>query len=420
MLIDKLKFLQGYVKIKLSGYAPERFLNLCSNHNILIWNLEYEEDNYVFCISVRGLKQLKPILKKTRTTFVILERTGLPFLMRRYRKRKLFFAGIVLCCGLLYGMSLFVWKIEINGNLHETDSNILKFLEENKVYHGLPKSKINCEEIEEELRAGFGDIIWASAKLEGTMLIIDVQENLATNQQAKEQEGADSGPSDLVADKEAVIYSILTRQGTPYVEKGSKVQPGDLLVEGKNPVYNDSEEIASYQYCVSDADILGITEYQYEDRFSMWYDEKVFTGKESGAWGIRLFSTQVKLPHFFRKFTDYDTITDEYDIKIGETFYLPLAFTKETSKEYRTERKQYTKKEAEQAAKAKLDQFCEELAQKGVQIMENNVMIITDGKSCTASGAIKVIEPIGTRKGTVLTDIPQEGQMEHGSDGEDN
>ena len=39
-------------------------------------------------------------------------------------------------------------------------------------------------QIEEELRAGFGDIIWASAKLEGTMLIIDVQENLATNQQA--------------------------------------------------------------------------------------------------------------------------------------------------------------------------------------------------------------------------------------------
>ena len=420
MLIDKLKYLQGYVKIKLSGYAPERFLNLCSNHNILIWNLEYEEDNYVFCISVRGLKQLKPILKKTRTTFVILERTGLPFLMRRYRKRKLFFAGIVLCCGLLYGMSLFVWRIEINGNLHETDSNILKFLEENKVYHGLPKSKIDCEEIEEELRAGFGDIIWASAKLEGTMLIIDVQENLATNQQAAEQEGADGAPSDLVADKPATIYSILTRQGTPYVEKGSKVEPGDILVEGKNPVYNDSEEISSYQYCVSDADILGITEYQYEDHFSMSYEEKAYTGKESGAWGVRLFSMQVKFPHFFRKFTDYDTITDEYDMKIGDTFYLPLAFTKETAKEYRTERKQYTKNEAEQAAKAKLDQFCEELTQKGVQIIENNVMIVTDTKSCTASGTLTVIEPIGERKATAATDIPQEGQMEHGSDGENN
>lgn len=418
MLIDKLKFLQGYVKIKLSGYAPERFLNLCSNHNILIWNLEYVEDNYVFCISVQGLKRLKPILKKTRTKFVILERTGLPFVMRRYRKRKLFFAGIALCCGLLYTMSLFVWKIEINGNLHETDSNIIKFLEENQVYHGLLKSKINCEEIEEELRAGYGDIIWASAKLEGTMLIIDVQENLAANQQAKAQNEADHTPSDLVAEKEAVIYSILTRQGTPYVEKGVKVEPGDMLVEGRNPVYNDSGEIASYQYCVSDADILGMTQYHYEDQFSMWYEEKIFTGEESESWGIRFFSGQIKLPHLFRRFKDYDTITDEYDVKIGGTFYLPLAFTKETSKEYRTEKKQYTKNEAEQAAKEKLDQFCKELVQKGVQIMKNNVMIVTDGKSCKASGTIEVIEPIGTRKETAVADIPQEGQMEDESDGD--
>lgn len=220
MLIDKLKFLQGYVKIKLSGYAPERFLNLCSNHNILIWNLEYMDDNYVFCVSVRGLKRLKPILRKTRTTFVILERVGLPFLMRRYRKRKLFFAGIFLCGGLLYAMSLFVWKIEINGNLHETDSNIMKFLEEKQVYHGLLKSKIDCEKIEEELRAGYEDIIWASAKLSGTMLVIDIQENLATNQQAAEQQSKSDEPSDLVADKEAQVYSILTRSGTPKVEIG--------------------------------------------------------------------------------------------------------------------------------------------------------------------------------------------------------
>ena len=417
MLIDKLKFLQGYVKIKLSGYAPERFLNLCSNHNILIWNLEYEDDNYVFCISVQGLKRLKPILKKTRTKFVILERTGLPFVMRRYRKRKLFFAGIALCCGLLYTMSLFVWKIEINGNLHETDSSIIKFLEENKVYHGLLKSKINCEEIEEELRAGYGDIIWASAKLEGTMLIIDVQENLATNQQAAAQKETNDTPSDLVAEKEAVIYSILTRQGTPYVEKGMEVQPGDMLVEGRNAVYNDSGEIASYQYCVSDADILGITQYSYEDHFSMWYEEKIFTGEESEAWGIRFFSAQIKLPHLFCKFKDYDTVTDEYDLKIGGSFYLPLAFTKETSKEYQTEKKQYTKSEAEQVAKGKLNQFCEELTQKGVQIIENNVMIVTDEKNCIASGTVRVIEPIGVRRATAMTDTQQEGQIENESDG---
>lgn len=420
MLIDKLKFLQGYVRVRLSGYAPERFLNLCSNHDILIWNLEYKNEQYEFCISIKGLKQLKPILKKTRTKFVIIERTGLPFLMRRYRKRKLFFAGIFLCCGLLYTMSLFVWKIEVNGNMHETDSNIIKFLEEKKVYHGLLKSKIDCEKIEEQLRAGYGDIIWASAKLEGTMLVIDIQENLATNQQAANQEKSNDTPSDLVADKDAVIYSILTRQGTPYVEKGVEVHPGDMLVEGKNPVMNDSGEVASYQYCVSDADIFGITQYPYEDKFSLRYEDKKFSGRESEAYGIRFFQTQIKLPHISHNFSDYDTVTDEYDVKVGETFYLPLIFIRETYKEYKIEKKQYTKAEAEQLAKEKLNEFCEELTQKGVQIIENNVMIVTDGKNCTASGTLKVIEPIGKRKATTITDIPQEGQMTDESDGNSN
>lgn len=418
MLIDKAKYLQGYVRVRLSGYAPERFLNLCSNHNILIWNLEYKKEQYEFCISLRGFRQLKPILRKTRTKLIIIERTGLPFVMRRYRKRKMFFAGIVLCCALLYIMSLFVWKIEINGNLHETDSNIIKFLEEKQVYHGLLKSKIDCEKIEEELRAGYEDIIWASAKLNGTMLIIDIQENLATNQQAESEQSKNDAPSDLVADKEAEIYSILTRAGTPMVEKGAKVKPGDLLVEGKNPVLNDNGEIANYQYCTSDADIFGVTTYSYHDSFSMKYEDKEFTDRKSNSYGFRILQMQFYLPHFLHKFQKYDTITDEYDLKIGETFYMPLVFIRETRKEYQIETKHYTKQEAENLANEKLKEFCKELSEKGVQIIENNVMIVADGKNCTASGDIKVIEPIGVRKATSMADLQQERQMEDESDGD--
>ncbi len=418
MLIDKVKYLQGYVRVRLSGYAPERFLNLCSNRNILIWNLEYREGQYEFCLSIRGLRQLKPILRKTRTKLIILERTGLPFVMNRYRKRKLFFTGIVLCCGLLYTMSLFIWKIEVNGNLHETDSNIIKFLEEKQVYHGLLKSKIDCEKIEEELRAGFEDIIWASAKLEGTMLIIDVQENLAVNQQAKDQQAREDTPSDITADKEAEIYSIFTRQGTPKVEKGVKVKPGDILVEGKNPVINDAGEVANYQYCVSDADILGLTQYQYTDSFPLQYEYKNFSGKESTAYGIRLFQCQLRLPHLSSKFSAYDTITDEYDLKLGESFYLPCILIRETRREYQPEKRRYTKTEAKQLAEEKLKDFCKELEEKGVEIIENNVMIVTDEINCTAVGNLTVIEPIGVPKATNMTDISQEGLIEDESDGD--
>ena len=73
MIIDKLKYLQGYVRVRLYGYAPERFLNLCSHHDILIWNMEHVEGQYEFCISVRGVRRLKPILRKTGTKIVVVE-----------------------------------------------------------------------------------------------------------------------------------------------------------------------------------------------------------------------------------------------------------------------------------------------------------------------------------------------------------
>lgn len=419
MLIDKLKYLQGYVKIKLYGYAPERFLNLCSNHNILIWNLEYEDGNYIFCISIKGIKSLKPILKKTRTTFEILERHGMPFYMHRYRKRKLFAVGILVCSILLYTMSLFIWKIEVEGNLHRTDDSIIQFLEENHVYHGMRKSKIDCENIEELLRTGYNDIIWASVKVEGTMLIIDIQENLSTNQQAQEKKTDDGTPFDIVADKDGVIYSILARKGLPQVEVGAEVHTGDILVTGQIPVIGDDGETVSYQYCTSDADIMGITEYPYDDSFPMEYQDKVFTGDESIVYELRFGKKQFSLPNFSKTFFKCDTITDEYDLKIGDTFYLPVAFNRKTYKEYEIVKKRYTKEEAKQVAEGKLEQFYKKLRQKGVQIIENNVMIVTDGKKCKASGSIKVIEKIGTQKASVISEETQEGQMTDESDGED-
>ncbi len=417
MFIERWKYLQGYVRVRLSGYAPERFFNLCGSRGILIWNLEYVDGQYEFCISVKGLKGLKPILRKTRTRFAIKERAGLPFVFVRCRKRKLFFAGAAACCCLVYVMSLFVWKIEVNGNLHETDSAILEFLEKENVYHGLLKSRIDCEKVEEALRAEYGDVIWASAKLEGTALIIDVQESLAAGRQAPGEAAGDGAPSDLVAEKDAVIYSILTRQGTPQVEKGMRVQAGSLLVEGRNPVLDDNGEIASYQYCASDADILGVTEYQYEDKFPLRHKEKAFTGEESVSYGLRVFGRLARLPYFGGRFKEYDAVTDERAAKIGETFYLPLSLVRQTRREYETVEKTYSKTEAETLAKERLDGFCEDLEQKGVQIIENNVMIVTDGKNCTASGSLRAIEPIGARRATAATELPQEGQTEDEPDG---
>lgn len=53
------------------------------------------------------------------------------------------------------------------------------------------------------------------------------------NNEKKETEGINSAnlPTDLIADKNGVITSMITRKGVPMVSVGDTVKKGDLLVK---------------------------------------------------------------------------------------------------------------------------------------------------------------------------------------------
>ena len=38
-MIGIIRYLKGYVKIRVWGYSPERFMNLCTNRGIFLWGL---------------------------------------------------------------------------------------------------------------------------------------------------------------------------------------------------------------------------------------------------------------------------------------------------------------------------------------------------------------------------------------------
>ena len=71
-MIELLKYMRGYLRIRVSGFSPERFMNLCSNRGILLWDIVREGDVYFMCINLRGFWELQPIVKKTGTRVAVL------------------------------------------------------------------------------------------------------------------------------------------------------------------------------------------------------------------------------------------------------------------------------------------------------------------------------------------------------------
>ena len=60
-MIPFFNYVKGYVRIRLKGGSPERFLNLCSNNHILIWQVVRIEDEYEMYLSLQAFRELKSI-----------------------------------------------------------------------------------------------------------------------------------------------------------------------------------------------------------------------------------------------------------------------------------------------------------------------------------------------------------------------
>ena len=142
MLVRVFKFLQGYVRIRVEGYSPERLLNLCNAHKILLWGVENQELIYEMYVSVKDYKRMRPLVKKTRTKIILLEKHGLPFFLHKFRKRKMFFLGILLCVTAIYVLSLFIWNIHFEGNVSQSNEELLQYLESIEVSHGTRKIRV--------------------------------------------------------------------------------------------------------------------------------------------------------------------------------------------------------------------------------------------------------------------------------------
>ena len=72
MIQSLFRYLKGYVKIRITGYSPERFLNMCCFHGIRIWELKSVGNAYEMYISLAGFRKLRPFARKTHMRISVL------------------------------------------------------------------------------------------------------------------------------------------------------------------------------------------------------------------------------------------------------------------------------------------------------------------------------------------------------------
>lgn len=390
-MITFLKYLRGYVRIKVWGFSPERFINLCGNKGILLWEIEKDEDVYFMYISLRHFYELQTILKKTGTRVVILQRYGLPFLVPMLGKRKVFICSLILTVAFWICSSFFIWNIEVEGNFKITDDNFNWFFQENNIRMGMCKKELDIEQLEKSIRRSFPCITWTSAKLSGTKLIISVKENdvpyMGEEEQMEEY-------SDLIAEFDGKIVSMIVRNGLPKVKIGDEVKKGDVLVEGSIPIFNDDLSIKNYQYVEADADLIVEHRRNYIEKIPFDYINKEYTGEVEKFSYIRIGEKEFLFPMNSR-FLCYDIVIRESQPVVFQKLSIPIFYGVTTYREYQNVEHEYTLKQAEEILLEKCNIFLKTLNEKGVQILEKNVKIDTKDGMWIIKGDFVVREFIG-------------------------
>lgn len=393
----------GFLFVKLTGFSPERFLNMCGAHEIPVWKVVNDGHSYYFYITVPGFRKVRPLVRKSKVRLKILKKSGLPFFLYRNRKRKLYGAGLICFFMILYCLSLFVWDIGFEGNRMYTYDTLLKYCESQNIRYGMPKRKINCEVLEEALRTEFPEITWVSARVSGTRLLVKIKENEVFSQIPEK----DDTPCDVIAEKDGIITSMIVRSGVPMVSIGDMVKEGEILISGTLPTIGDSGEVMAVHFVRADGDITAKTEYEFQKLIPLFKSVETETGRTRRGLYIKAFNHSLLLVSPRPSGTSWKMTMEEEQLHLFKNFYLPLYIGKITGKEYISYERPYTEQEKKEMADRVSIAFQKNLMEKGVQILENHVRILDNESLCRISVEGTANEPVG-RQEPLQTQIPEE------------
>ena len=407
------------MKVRIDGRGMERFFNIAAQRGIVIEKIETKEipaaeydgnrhdryDNHVekkelekedkkqgktvcFEISPRNFKRLKPIARKTDVRLRITEKHGFPFWLILGRRRSLWAGGLAAFFLLIYLSSFYVWDISFDGNHRFTDEMLLHFMDTIPVQCEMRKKEISCGDLEKQIRNAFPEIGWVSAELIGT---VHVRENDGI---LKAETGSDA-PCELTAGSDGTVTKIIVRNGIVRVKAGDEVKTGDVLVSGKLPIYDDSETLVKTNLVHADAEVYAETTRTVTWKIPVVEEIRAGTGKKRKGVFFKFLDTEFCfLMPDLKKESSWELFMEESQLRFSKNFYLPVYGGILAAREYIPYEKVLTKSEVSDSADRYLNEYMQNLTEKGIQILGSDVKIERSESHWKIHGTLTVVEDI--------------------------
>jgi len=166
--------------------------------------------------------------------------------LRFVKRRRMLFAGLLLCVAAVYLSSQMVLWVSIE-HAEEYEAEVRRFLADEDVHPGRFKAALSTDSLRDKLNLRLPGLAFAGLRFEGSVLVVDCRGAYAGEQTAVAGEGMN-----IVAGRDGIVTKIYAVSGTPLVKPGEAVRKGQVLILGQErtqgggvrPVQAQGEAIA--------------------------------------------------------------------------------------------------------------------------------------------------------------------------------
>jgi len=226
LIIRFLRFLRGYICFAAAEGFPERFLNLCNQAGVAIWDVQWRGSTMLGRTDRRGFKLMQPCAEPAGIALQVQKKVGLPFFLHKYRRRSGLLIGLALCVAILSVLSGMVWTIAVAGNEAVPAEDILRVMAAHGVKPGVWRKRLDPRELSAMAQRELPGVAWLSLNLRGSSAVVEVREVLP-----KDDPGP-GAPRDIVAAKAGQLKIFELYEGSAHARPNEAVPAGALLAGG--------------------------------------------------------------------------------------------------------------------------------------------------------------------------------------------
>ena len=397
---------RGYVTVSIDSKISVRFFNICRLKRVKISGIESmtDSDEVSFRTSIKNKEMLVKIAEKTGTD-IKLEECGLNCICRRIRNKLVILGVFLSVCTILYIQNLFIWRIEITGldttgDYAYTNEEISDYLATCNIRTGMLKKDVEKERIESLIKEKYPKVIWISVYTKGTCLYLDMEVARVYNNYGVASANISDVEKNLmeycniVADRDCIIKSIITSNGTPVVSAGDEVSAGDILISGSVSINDDSGDTIRTKQVKASGVIYVYCDVDYDRTYSYSYYSKEPSGETGQYKSIVVGRLRLDMGGE-PSGKSFEKRQEQTQVCFFNKMYLPIYIINNNYSGYNLKETKYTEEELRIIADSDLNYYIDTLQEKGVQIVEKNVKIITVGETLKASGTIRVVTQAG-------------------------